>query len=162
MKINVLFALLVILVLVISGVVIANYKRNKFMTDFLPGLWVADEKFCKDSGIDGMVVYISNDGDSGYMIMYANNAIVVEKKFSITWNWITSPLDLLQTDDIYTRNVSLDDLDSEEKIEKIMPKDITLELDPLKGNLRFMNRKESDDGTLYADLYKDNMASFSN
>jgi len=158
MKASVCIAVsIVILIMILLFYV---YQRDVFTRACLQGLWVGEEKFCQDSEIDGMMIYIGEGCESGYLIMYADNTIIMEKKFSITHKW---GLGMFSVGSEIQKNVRLEDDDDEGgstervNLDEFISPDLTFILNPLTGCLKFMG----DDDTLYAKLYRDNLASAS-
>jgi hypothetical protein len=171
--------IIIALILLIIIIVIYNARENKKISnDILEGLWNGDENFCNKSQIDGMMVYIgpiiSNGWDprcqerKAYLIMYANNSIIANKKFNIVLQ--ESFLDKINPfikSNLY-KTIYLYDESPEEQLEaevddislihlsKIMPLIQNMELNLITGKMTW---SDPNDETVYAELYKDNLSS---
>jgi hypothetical protein len=166
---NFVIALIVlILIMIVTNTVLHVQHTGKYMQ----GLWAADEKFCNDSEIDGMFLYMGagNGTHDAYIIMHSDNAVIVEKKIRIHMNsymphiihnsvlhrnvYLTD-LDVLPKDD--DNSEIMDEGDSEPRdmhLSKIMPLKMQMILDTTDGSMTW-----SHDDTVYAKFYKDNAAS---
>jgi len=170
-NINVYTGIIIVLLIVIISLVFVNsYVHHNATLEHLQGLWIADEKFCEESGIDGMILYVgeSEGGSCGaYMIMHSNNTIIMEKKISIDMSRI--PQLIIGFPSIVRKTIELVDSDAEDNdkpinalhvenisdvhISKIMPPILTMEIDIVHGCMSW-----KDDETIYAKMYKDNQA----
>jgi len=173
-------SVIVILILIIIFLIGFNsYKQHSHIHEYLPGLWVADENFCNDSGIDGMVLYVGEKQDDGahnaYLIMYSTGAIIMEKKIALSISEIPSisPFfsdaieknltlqDLSLSSDVSSDNekreaisaLNIDDV-SEIHLSKIMPLSMSVEINFTNNCMTW-----KDEETVYAKLYKDNYSS---
>jgi hypothetical protein len=173
-----IYGVIIVLVLILLVIVGVNsYRHKEHFHDYIRGLWVADDEFCNDAGIDGMILYIGeNEGNThnAYIIMYSADAIVMEKKISITPNELIGARVLFSP--IIEKNIQLEDLDtmapspdklqndvsalhvddvSEIHLEKIMPLDLVMQIDFTNNCMIWKDDKDS----IYAKLYKDNYSS---
>lgn len=85
---------LILAVIVILFIIIIHNNMNiyKIHTDQLEGLWSAPESFCKQSDIDGMLVYmgpvlnssvLSSERRKVCLIIHGNNTTIAYKKLEI-------------------------------------------------------------------------------
>jgi hypothetical protein len=140
----------------------------------LPGLWNASPTFCTDSSIDGMMVYIGPDLEDGhclsnhkaYIIMHANNAIILQKTINMRITHQNSWLaDIAPgSRSVHRLNVefeeSPDDEDDNISISSIMPISQVMELDLSNGKMTWTGLDPSSDSERrYAELYRDNINS---
>lgn len=166
-----LFAvILVLLIMIITNTVL----HARYLGCYMQGLWAADEKFCNDSDIDGMFLYIGEGYGchDAYMIMHSNNAVILEKKISIN---ARSYMPYLLHNSVVERCIHLTDLDASSSsnpsnssgipeeldesednmhLSKIMPLQMQMILDTTNGSMIWQH-----DDTVYAKFYKDNAAS---
>lgn len=155
-----------ILAIIIILILIYNiYMSNKIFNLFCEGLWTGSDEFCNDSKIDGMILYIGpysynflNITRKAYLIMYANDAVMVNKKFEISYFLNLSPflknsieLTFLLKDP--SEDETLEIIEESDpsliKLDTIMPltQNVKIELD--KGKMIWSN-----DETIYANLLK--------
>jgi len=166
--------IIITLFIIIIAIVFANsHKHNNYTHEYLRGLWIADDKFCEDSGISGMIIYIGEktDGAHGaYIVMHSDGAIMMEKRISIRMSDMPKINPLVATS--INRSIDLTDLDvtdpegdesfsvlniddvSEIHLKKIMPLSMTMEIDLVSNCMTWKS-----DETIYAKLYKDNHSS---
>jgi hypothetical protein len=163
-----LIALVITLVLVLVAIASVNtYQCGNHLHNHLTGLWIADEKFCNDADIDGMLLYIGEcEGrkHNAYLIMYSDNAVILEKKFSfkvgrvipsivIIYPTTMSRLVTLKDPEVTDGNEDIPD-ESVIPLTDIMPLDLQMELDLAHGCLTW-----SSGDITYLKAYKDNYAS---
>jgi hypothetical protein len=159
-------------IIIIAIISINSCRQNTYTHKYLRGLWIADEKFCEDSGISGMIIYIGEKTDgvhNAYIIMYSNGAVMIEKKISILTSKFPDISPLVSTTLI--KNINLTDLDvpsattekldalhiddiSEISLEQIMPLSMIMEIDFTNNCMTW-----KDEDIVYAKLYKDNYSS---
>jgi hypothetical protein len=158
--------IIILLILLVTLVTTNHCKQTAHVDEYLQGLWIADEDFCNDSEIDGMLIYIGPETEGyrrAYLIMYQNNAIIAEKKIHMHLSsyipkaWFASDIYY----NIHIKDADVSELDddnaqsvSEIKLSSIMPNQMNLTLNLANGCMTW----ESDE-TVYAKLYKDNIAS---
>lgn len=155
----------IVLVIIILLVSLNIYISSKFYTNFLEGLWVGSENFCKDSGIDGFLIYLGPAAlnyfrikRKAYLIMYANDSVLVNKPFDIEY----FPISGLLTNNpeilinlIDPEKTELEEIDDPSMIslEKIMPLKQIIKLDINQGKMIWEN-----ENTVYLECYKDNQS----
>lgn len=160
------------IVLVVILIIMYNAYTIKSAADnLLEGMWVASEEFCNESEIDGMFIYIGPPDSSkwerkAYLIMHADNAVITNKKLLINYsngsifdyfNPLISGLDFYGSISI-KEDKDDDELDGiseagEIPLSEIMPSDMEVELDMTTGKMIW-----AADDTIYARLFKDNIA----
>jgi hypothetical protein len=160
---NFYLGVIIVLVFVLAYVVVINTSRHEsHIRHHLRGLWIADDDFCNDAGIDGMIIYIGEydseiSGHKAYLIMYSGNAVVVEKKFSFQIGGYVPDFYLLHQAQL-SKSLWLKDEEpeSEETMElkEVMPLELRLEIDFGEGSMVW-----KDEDKVYARLYKDNYSS---
>lgn len=155
-----------ILSIIIVLILIYNiYISNKIVNDMLEGLWESTEEFCHDSKIDGMLLYIGPALSSFwinrkvYLIMYANDAIIINKKFNISNSCIINPfiqekinLTFFLEDDKKADEVLDDESITDESIiniKTIMPTEQSVEINIPLGKMIWKNND-----VVYADFTK--------
>lgn len=149
--------IIILFIIILSIIVINIFRKNEYIHEYLQGLWIADEAFCNDSGIDGMVIYIGDGTDThnAYIIMYSADAIIVEKKISID---LPSSLNFIHSSKL-KKQIDLQDLDCSElddiHLKKIMPLSLQMHLNLVDNSMVW----QDDDDTVYARLYKDSYSS---
>jgi hypothetical protein len=184
LQIAVVLAVFVILILVINV-----YIRQQIYNSFIRGHWVANEEFCKKSDLDGMLLQIGPSSGwweerLGYLIMYGGGSIIINKRFNISIRG--SILDYLNpyTNNVYVKSLRLADFNedgsicaidkpddimeiqdesvddaSNVRISKIMPPRLRAEIDIAKGQMIWYGPGNDGEDTIYAELYRDNIAS---
>lgn len=149
-----------ILAIIIVLILVYNiYINNKIFNDFLEGLWESTETFCNDSKIDGMLLYIGPVLShfwvkrKAYLIMYANDVVIINKKFNISNMLMLNPI---ISDTVYLTFRLSDDKETLEvddpslvSIETIMPLTQDIEIDISKGRMVWKN-----DDTIYGEFIK--------
>lgn len=135
-----------ITLILIVLLVVMWYNISRLQTDFLEGMWIADEDFCAKSDVDGIMLYIG----SGYsehkchLIMHANNKVIVNTSFHISvWYWPTFGSQL-------SGSISI----SEDYMTEVFPLAQQFKLSLITGELIW-----SHDDTITLDLFKDNISS---
>lgn len=166
----IIIAIVVILLLLLIVLFIRNTsEHNDAIKCAVHGLWTADSKFCTDSSIDGMMIYIGPDleevthlsGGSthkAYIIMYANNNVILQKTINIAFS--SGGLSLIARNR-HTVDVEITDIDedSDSPITSIMPNTQTAVIDLINGKMTWTGLNEENELRVFADLYKDNQAS---
>lgn len=149
-----------ILAIIIVLILVYNiYISNKIFNGFLEGLWESTETFCSDSKIDGMLLYIGPVLSyfwvkrKAYLIMYANDVVIINKKFNISNMSMLNPI---ISDTVYLTFHLSDDKETLEvddpslvSIETIMPLTQDVEIDISKGRMVWKN-----DDTIYGEFIK--------
>lgn len=150
-------AVICVLVIIIFVMFVNNKNYNSELYDqYIQGLWIADEDFCKRSDIDEMMVYVGPLVESyrkAFLMMYSGDKVMVAKQFQIEAE-DDNILQQFKISDIMKKNITLSD-DSEDAIMNIyiadvMPEDLIMEMSIKEGRMTWM----SDDETVYANLYK--------
>lgn len=168
------FEIMISILIVLIFIIIYNvYTTNSFLNEFYEGLWSAPDYFCEKSQIDGMMIYIGpkmNGERKAVLIMYGGGVIVANKKFTVVFHdSIFNKINPFVRTKICGRlylydeneNKSEDDLIEEiddiatTSLSKIMPLEQNFELNIAEGKMTWT----SDDGTGYAELFKDNVSS---
>lgn len=155
-------AVIIILLIVFIAISIINTQRyNKSITDYLHGLWVSDDDFCAQAGIDGILLYIGEENTTllqnihkAYLIIHADGQILDERRITITYYKHFVSL-LYDSNPII--NITIEDANGEPSsinMDDIMPNQLSLDLNMNSGCMYWSN-----DDTVYAKLYKDSKAS---
>lgn len=114
------FTIAIVAVVVILLILVCNvYLRRQIYNSVIQGHWIANEDFCKRSGIDGMMLQIGPNLSSwreerlGYLIMHGGGAIIINKRFGIRMTG--SIFDYINpfTSGSMTRGLKLFDLDAD-------------------------------------------------
>jgi len=145
----ILIAIIVVLLIACFYLYKTSNNNPDFIYNYLDGLWIADDEFCKKSGIDGIMVYIVPTDNAkikkASLIMHTNNNIVENKVITLNFE------DLKNKD---YENVKLNlEIESETEIDYIMPDEQTVTLNITTGTMTWEN-----DDTQYAVLIKDNLS----
>ena len=176
----VLLAVIIILFIIIihNNVIIYKIYSNQ-----IEGLWMAPESFCKQSDIDGMLVYVGPRINSSLLscekrkiclIIHGNNTTIAYKKIEIS---MTSPLSMIispfSNKSVWSRmakikDVTLEVADPEIDImdesddvttiplNKIIPNCLNIMINLNEGKMVWTGEE---DEVTYAELYKDNASS---
>lgn len=147
MNINVLPLIIILFIIIIYS----QYKISNIYDNFYEGLWIAPDYFCEKVQIDGMMIYIG-PGDNErkcYIIMYSGNDVIFDKKINIKFKNKVS--NLLLNQKVY-KTIYLEGDD----ISKVMPLVQNVELDLVEGRMTWYS---TEDDTIYAELFKDNISS---
>jgi hypothetical protein len=157
--------ILAVIIIVLLIMVWRGTTTTQLLHDGIMGMWLADENFCAKSEIDGMMIYIGPN-ESGvhnaHLLLYSNNAIIAQCDLTINvrphiytnFNNIsrmTATATLASSD--YDNNSDAIDL------ETIMPLQQTLVYEPATGHMTWTGLDRDGKETLYADFYRDNIAS---
>lgn len=163
----------VVLVIIIVFITLYNsWNRSKIFHNYLQGLWIGDKKFCEESEIGGLILYIGECDSwhthNAYLIMYSDESIILEKKIAINTSF--SGIHILTMSGEFTQNITVTDLEvnpkdedinpvdiddiSEINISQVMPESMVLVLNIEDGSMIW----KADD-KIYAKLYRDNAAS---
>lgn len=151
---------LAIVIVLLVMVVVWNIRQTALTFDStLNGMWIASTEFCNKSDIDGMMLYINSSGSkcSAYLIMYANNVIILSKNIEIAFAWTPNlPNSILtKTAQIY-EVISEDEPQDELDFNSIIPRNQTITLDISTGHMTWSSYDpEQDDIVQYAEFYKD-------
>jgi hypothetical protein len=157
---GILIAVIIILIFLGVGTATTHYvKQNDFYSDYMNGAWTASEKFCKDSKIDGMLIYITNGKNSSlfhadkkaYIIMHAGNQIIVEKMFSFGVKLHNLLIPTLSRKAV----IKLPLIINNDELKDIMPAYMSMHIDPKAGGMKWYDPEN----TLFAHLFRDNQAS---
>jgi hypothetical protein len=145
---------LVILILLI--IVINSYQKRSLCNSLLTGLWVGDDTFCQDAGIDGMMLYIGTGEYSthpAYLIMYTQEAVIMERKIALHLDdWLISPF---LSSEVYL-NCRLEDVsEMSPDITDFIAERFTIKLSIIRGQMDWVD----DQDKMYAKLYRDNISS---
>lgn len=155
----------VVVILLLIGLSHANYE---LYDDMLYGMWVSDPEWAAKADLDGMLLYVGpstswvGEKRRCYLIMYANNRVVVSKQIQMNISLISTLIPVKT----HVCSVEIEDLDESEAFEgitdddipfeDIMPRSLTLELGVSSGKLVLRGyEKGSDEETEFARLYKD-------
>src|SRR5271170_5610364 len=91
MRIEIILSIIIFIVILL---LYNSYQNHKLYNDFIEGLYISNDEFCNKADIDGMLIYIGNGNQhrKAYIIMYKDNAIIMNKKINIKFNnFIFSP-----------------------------------------------------------------------
>ena len=112
---------------------------NKWYSSIVSGMWEATESFCTESELDGMHLMIGDSSSGKYkscLIMTADNTIVLDETFDITFGWSLPAT---------THKMSIYlDIDSE-----LIPEKLTCDVDFTKGIMTWYE-EEDDEKKEYA------------
>ena len=131
--------------IILIVILLIYYRDVRLHEDILTGMWIADDKFCEDAGVDSMLVYIgAADGGmtttrNGYIVIGPD---VANQGFVMKYTPIYSPLD-----HTVTMTIDFD-------IDQLWPQDVSLRIDAATGSMRIYNGDK-----LYARLYRENILS---
>jgi len=161
-----IFVAVVVVLLII--VIHNNMVVYKIYSNQLEGLWTAPESFCKQSDIDGMLVYVgpplsssilSSDRRKVCLIIHGNNTTIAYKKLEIKmsspfmdivlpfvgisskWSRAANVID--DTKELSNPEVNImDESDDVSTIplEKIMPDRVTITVDLNEGKMTWVGR----------------------
>lgn len=170
-------ARLLIIAIVIALVVMViyyNYSMYNLYSHQIEGMWVAPESFCKESDIDGMLVYVGPKLSSAMgrekrkvcLIMHGNNVTIAYKKLEIVMGspimnmlipftgvpskWSRSAKVSDDSGEVADPEIDImneSDDASTIPLEKIMPENITITVDLNEGKMTWTGPplKRSDD-----------------
>lgn len=153
----------VVVILLLIGISRANYE---LYDDMLSGMWVSDPEWAARADLDGMLLYVGpsvswfGEKRRCYLIMYADNRVVVSKQIQMNISLIST---LIPVKTHYC-SVDVEDLedgetfegitDDDTPFEDIMPRSLTLELGVSSGKLVIKGYEDGEE-TEFARLYKD-------
>ena len=153
----IIFAIVVLLIILF----ISNSQST--YNEFYKGIWTSSEAFCKDAGIDEMILYIGNQDSKGaittthggYLIIRADGMLVENKYVLIDVTPSISSGNIRKYTVTIRDDESLFDDEDEDKSESIdiMEPNMTMELNILDNTITLVKDKN-----VYADLIKDNDA----
>jgi hypothetical protein len=163
-KLNKYAIILAIIVILFIIIIYNNMRMYKVYSNQLEGLWMAPESFCKQSDIDGMLVYVGPlIGGSGILnsehrkvclIIHGNNTTIAYKKLEITMSsavldviipfvginsvWTRSAKVVDDTDEV--ADSELDIMDESDDVStialsKILPERLTITVDLNEGKM---------------------------
>jgi hypothetical protein len=118
----------------------------------MEGLWIASDEFCNKSEIEGMLLFIGprtgflNESRRAYLIMYAENKIVINEKLTMH---ISGYGNIWPIRGDVCCDVELDN----KTLEKFMPAELTMKVNIGSGSMILEN-----DSTVYAELHKDTLS----
>lgn len=155
----IVIALAIVIVLLVIVIVWNIHQTELTYQSTLNGMWIASTEFCNKSDIDGMMLYINSSGSkcSAYLIMYANNVIILSKNIEISFAWTPNlPNSILtKTAQIY-EVISEDEPESKLDFNTIIPRNQTITLDISAGHMTWSSYDpEQLDIVQYAEFYKD-------
>lgn len=162
--------ILIGVIIILLILLIIYFLKVSWETIILDGLWHAeDDEFCRKAEIDGMMLYIGPQTGTfrlsvpAYLIMYADNRVIVNKVFTLdfgpAWGALFQPWNM-----VMKRRVTLHEENEQGEVlpetdntplADIMPETLTSECDLLKGHLKWYDDEEK----VYLSLYRDNTAS---
>ena len=165
-------AIAVFLVIII---IYYNAKIYTIQSSQMEGLWMAPDTFCKESDIDGMIIYIGPVLKGGFimpekrkacLIIHAEGAAVAYKKLELSISSISGVTRIKDDTDesADVDNLIMDEFDdaSTVPLNKILPDTVTIAMNLKTGNMTWTGKPISDDDdaetVTYADLYKDNLS----
>lgn len=160
-----------IIFIIILMVIISKNRSVSYdiLNTGVTGLWMGDPEFCRKSEIDGIMIYIGPKiedlgAHKAYMIMYANNAIILQKSIQIS---IATPSGLgLFTALEIESNIILNDDDSlsseqtdSQSLAGIMPLNQQMKYSPTLGKMTWTGLDDDGQSVVYAEFYRDNVGS---
>jgi hypothetical protein len=147
-KKTIIIASVIVLIIIFVLIWYVNHTGVLEIYDnFMEGLWIASDDFCKRSDIDSMLLFIGpreSDTYKAYMIIFAENKIALNEKLEIRmpyWGMIAQN-DIENQLDI-----------NNESLGKIMPLKLSAKIDIGNGKMVWEN-----DDIVYAELYKDTLS----
>lgn len=168
---KVTLAIAIIFIIILMMIAIKNRNTQyDMLSQGITGLWMGDPEFCRKSEIDGIMIYIGPRLEDlkvhkAYMIMYANNAIILQKSIQIsisaslgTGIFATSEIesDITLSDDDGLADGQSDDNQS---LAGIMPLNQQLKYSPTIGKMTWTGLDDDDQPVIYAEFYRDNVGS---
>ena len=73
-------AVLITFVVMMITFVVFDTRVNEY-EDFMYGMWVADEDFCRESGVDSMLMFIGEE-DTSFLSTQRNGHILISDDYS--------------------------------------------------------------------------------
>jgi hypothetical protein len=158
---TVAIAVILIIILIVFWCLHSNRTSNhNALSSGITGLWVGDADFCRKSEIDGIMIYIGKPIDKihkAYIIMYANNAIIMQKSIELC---IMSAVVTSSNNSnlVGTVKITEDEKQDDDStlLSSVMPSNQTICWQPAIGKMTWTG---SDDDTIYAEFYRDNVGS---
>lgn len=140
-------AVLTTFVLIIIAFVVFDSRINEY-EDFMYGLWVADEDFCRESGVDSILLFIGPE-DTGFLNTVRKGHIIINNDYSNQGFTIKyrkgSIIGIPTSHHDYSINAEI-----EFEEDDIMSNDIQIELSMKNNKMRIR-----DDEQLFGIFYKD-------
>jgi hypothetical protein len=157
-----LSTLIACLVIILIVMIYGAYRQNDQVSTYLTGMWNASDSFCQKSELDGMLLYIGpadtifSKTRTAYLILYANNSVIVSKKIKIEFGYsfeflpsqtidITITLYDIDQDDnpIWYPDNELSEMEDEThpdniRLSKFMPQSMACELSIVDGRMKWI------------------------
>mgnify|MGYP001346132316 CR=1 FL=1 len=167
---KILVAVAIIFIIILIVIMIKNRSiQHDVLNIGITGLWMGDPDFCRKSEIDGIMIYIGPkiegiDAHKAYIIMYADNAIILQKSIQISVAPTTS-FSLFATTEFESQitlsddDSSTDDQSDSQSLAGIMPLNQQMKYSPVSGMMTWTGLDDDGRSVVYANFYRDNVGS---
>ena len=96
---HLIIPVLVVIILVLIFICVRSiYKKQKFFTEFINGVWNMNEDFCEESGLDSG--FLAIDNNKAYLLLHISGEEPINEPIEICGNHKFNP-DLCDNNDIY-------------------------------------------------------------
>lgn len=129
--------LIIVCLLILFWLLAQSYKIY-FRRRFCTGLWSADEDYCREAGIDHLLVHFSPQ--SAQVLIQKDQELVLEKTTRCRWSWSDREwFPFLPARENYTLCLGLEEF----------PEVLDVEIDYLSGTMFWRSQ-----GELFAELHR--------